>query len=198
MALFAASLSRARQSGRKQRRGFVAGAVVVGIAVGGCGSSEPGAATGASSHRSEPASSILAKYAVTGYPIGSGGTPTGPCHVEQPQMVSCDSFLILLALKRSATSVVVAFDGLSGKLKRPKVKPGATWPSSAVPLSTGTFFIGQIPTVSLLKSKNAGRGSRAFPAVGKSGYGTFHVLITLSDGSRITTDFRAYLQRGWR
>lgn len=154
------------------------------------------ASQGAAAAAGESSSGIVAKYAVTGYPIGPQH-PTGVCHPAAPQNVSCDSFLIVLALKRPATSVVVSFDGLSGKLKRVKVKPGATWPSSGVPLSTGTFFTGEIPTVSLLRSMKANHGSGAFPAVGKPGYGTFHVRITLSDGSRIATDLRAYLQRGW-
>jgi hypothetical protein len=193
MGLLATLVSGAGERGRGRRRGFVAGAAAVTIAV----AAGAVASQGAAALTSEPSSSILAKYALDAYPVGPT-YPTGVCHPAAPQTASCDSFLILLALKRPARSVVVSFDGLSGKkLMRPKVPPGTKWPSSGVPLSTGTFFSGEIPTVSLLKSKNAG-GSGTFPAVGKPGYGTFHALITLSNGKRITTDFRAYLKRGWR
>jgi hypothetical protein len=192
MESFARHFSGAEERGHRRRRGLAAVAIAVAAGV----LASQGAASVARGYRFEPSSSILAEHVVSGYPIGSGH-PTGVCRIASPQDSPCDSFLIMLVLKRSATSVVVSFDGLSGKLRRPKVSHGTTSPSG-FPLSTGTFFTGQIPTVSLLTSTNTNRGSGAFPTVGSSGYGTFDALITLSDGSRITTDFRAYLSRGWQ
>jgi hypothetical protein len=195
MEFFPRLFSGAGERARRRRRGFVTGAVAVTIAVAAGVLASQGAATVASGYRSESSSGILAEHLVS-YPLTAGYPKTGVCRAAAPQTGTCESFFIILLLKRSAASTVVSFDGLSGKLKRVKVPPGAKWPNWG-PYRTGMFFSGQIPTVSLLKSKNSGRGSGSFPAVRKSGYGTFHVLIALSDGSRIATDFREYLKRGW-
>jgi hypothetical protein len=188
MGSFARLFSRARGRSRRQRTGFAAVTIAVVAAV----LASQGVATAARSYRYGLSSSILADHGVS-YLLGS--RRPGVCSASAPQNVSCASFFITVVLKRSAASVVVSFDDLQGKFKRPKVKPGRT--TNGVPYRTGTIFGDNIPTVSLLKNKKAGRGSGGLPAVGKPGYGTFDVVITLSDGSRITTDFRAYLKPGW-
>jgi hypothetical protein len=180
--------SRAGGRGRRRRTGFVAATIALAATV----LAGQGLATAARGYSHVPSSSILADHGVS-YLLGS--RQPGTCPASAPQRVQCASFFITVVLKRSAASVVVSFDGLQGKFKRPKVKPGHT--PTGVPYSTGTFFADHIPTLRLLNNTKAGRGSGGFPAVGKPGYGTFDVAITLNDGSRITTDFRAYLKRGW-
>jgi hypothetical protein len=196
-------LGEAWEHRRRRQRTFAAGVMLVAVAVAvavaaglllGRSDHAPGQAVGAG-YQFERSSRVLAYYDVA-YPLSQGSMPISMCRASAPQSGACESIFFALVVKRPATSVVVSFGGLVVKLNRPRIKPGTTM-RSGLKLRTGAVFGGNLPTVTLLKT-NARAVPGVRPAIGRSGYATFRALITYADGTRISTNSRQYLRRGWR
>jgi hypothetical protein len=191
-------LGEAWEHRRKRQRLVAVGLMLVAVAVAaglllGRSAHAPGQAVGAG-YQAAPSSSVLAYHGI-GYPLSEGSMPISMCRAAAPQSSACESINFVLVLKHPATSAVVSFGGLVVKLNRSKIKPGTTM-RSGLKLRTGAVFDGNMPTVTLIRTK-ARAVSGVRPAIGHSGYATFLALISYADGNRVSTKFRQYLRRGW-